>query len=127
MSKKTWRLKRTRQCVKCPWRKDVDARDIPNGYCIKKHKALECTIADNGGEFMPSRLSERNMPVMACHETEDAHCLGWLSNQAGIGNNIAVRLRLMSCENAGDIELVGEQHEDFYDTIPGYMEAMSND
>lgn len=115
---KTWKLKRTRQCAKCPWRKDVDARDIPNGYCIKKHRALECTIDRSGGQFKASRLSERNMPVMACHDTTDAHCLGWLSNQVGIGNNIPLRLRMMSCENADQVVLVGEQHEDFNDTIP---------
>lgn len=44
----TWKLKRTAQCAKCPWRVDVDPHDIPNGYCEVKHRALESTIARPG-------------------------------------------------------------------------------
>ena len=29
---KPWKLKRTRQCEKCPWRKATNPHDIPNGY-----------------------------------------------------------------------------------------------
>jgi hypothetical protein len=39
-------------------------------------------------------------------------------NQVGSGNNIAMRLQLMSCENANEIKLAGEQHERFEDTLP---------
>lgn len=114
---KSWKLKRTVQCEKCPWRKSVDARDVPNGYCIKKHAALESTIASPALDVGRS-LTQKNMPVMACHETDDAHCLGWLSNQAGPGNNLALRMRLLACKNAGDVRLLGEQHEDFNETLP---------
>lgn len=110
----TWKLKRTAQCQKCPWRKDVDPHDIPDGYCETKHAALSDTIAKEGdmsGIGGPLR-------VMACHETQDAHCVGWLVNQAGPGNNIGLRLRLMTCDNADRIRLVGEQHETFEDTLP---------
>lgn len=58
---------------------------------------------------------------MACHETDSAHCLGWLVNQLGTGNNIGLRLQMMSCENASKIRLRGEQHETLEDTLPqGY-------
>jgi hypothetical protein len=113
MSEK-WKLKRTAQCAKCPWRKDVDPHDIPNGYCETKHRNLSSTIAKPGdlaGAF-------GTLNVMACHETEDAHCVGWLMNQLGPGNNIGLRLRMMTCENANKIRLVGEQHETFEDTLP---------
>ena len=115
MTDKTWKLKRTAQCAKCPWRKDVDPHDIPNGYCETKHANLADTIAKPGdlrGAFGGP------MKVMACHETEDAHCVGWLMHQAGAGNNIGLRISLMSCENIGRVRLVGEQHETFEDTLP---------
>ena len=35
-----------KQCRKCPWRKDVDPHDIPNGYCEQKHAGLADTIAE---------------------------------------------------------------------------------
>lgn len=111
----TWRLKRTRQCAKCPWRKDVDPRDIPNGYSEERHRALERTIAKPADL---ASLEVKELHIMACHETHDAHCIGWLANQSGRGNNLALRVRLMSCENAGDIRLAGEQHESFEDTLP---------
>lgn len=111
---KTWKLKRTAQCAKCPWRVDVDPHDIPNGYCETKHRNLEKTIA------RPGDLSSLGgvQKVMACHETKDAHCIGWLVNQVGPGNNIGMRFALMSCENRSRIRIVGEQHERFEDTLP---------
>jgi hypothetical protein len=107
-----WKLKRTVQCTSCPWRVETNPHDIPNGYCEVKHAALERTIANpNDGIFGPRT-------VMACHETDEAHCLGWLSNQLGPGNNIGMRIRMMSCENASKIRLRGEQHQTFKDTLP---------
>jgi hypothetical protein len=106
-----WKLKRTVQCEKCPWRVDVDPHDIPNGYCERKHAALSETIAVPG-DFRGSGKA------MACHETHNAHCLGWLMNQIGVGNNIGLRIRMMNCENASKIRLKGEQHATFEDTLP---------
>lgn len=111
-----WKLKRTAQCAKCPWRVDVDPHDIPNGYCVDKHRALADTIADPGSPL--AGLSGGPVRVFACHETHDAHCVGWLANQLGPGNNIALRLQMMSCENGARIRLVGEQHATFADTLP---------
>lgn len=111
----TWHLKHTTQCAKCPWRKDVDPHDIPNGYSEDKHRALKGTIARDGDL---SGVFGRTVRIMACHETHDAHCIGWLMNQVGRGNNIAMRIQLMSCDNADQIRLVGEQHECFEDTLP---------
>lgn len=106
-----WKLKRTKQCEKCPWRVEVDPREIPNGYDEAKHRALEKTIA------IPGDIRGSGY-AMACHETHDAHCIGWLVNQVGPGNNIGLRIRMMSCENAKFIKLRGEQHERFEDTLP---------
>jgi hypothetical protein len=109
-----WKLKRTAQCAKCPWRVDVDPRDIPGGYCETKHAELASTIAtpgDFGSAFGVLR-------VMACHETGGAHCVGWVHNQAGEGNNIGLRLRLSSCTNVDRLRLRGEQHPTFKDTLP---------
>ena len=109
----SWKLRRTTQCAKCPWRKGVDPRDIPNGYSEEKHRALASTIAEPGAVRFDS--CQR---VMACHETQESHCVGWLVNQLGPGNNIALRIRMMTCENAGQIRVIGEQHETFEETLP---------
>lgn len=106
-----WKLKRTQQCVKCPWRVETDPFDIPNGYDPEKHRALEKTIAE------PGSLRDTGS-VMACHETDRAHCVGWLVHQLGPGNNIGLRIRMMSCENANAIRLRGAQHATFEDTLP---------
>lgn len=109
----TWRLKRTNQCAKCPWRKDVNPRDIPNGYSEDKHRALKSTIAAGALEslMMPTH-------AMACHESHDAHCVGWIVNQVGEGNNIGLRMRMATCENFRAVKLVGEQHATFEETLP---------
>jgi len=110
----TWKLKRTAQCKKCPWRKDVNPRDIPNGYCETKHRNLAGTIAKPGELPVPGAV----LRAMACHETDDAHCVGWLMNQLGPGNNLALRIHVTTCENIGKVRLVGEQHETFEETLP---------
>ena len=110
-----WKLKRTRQCKKCPWRKDVNPRDIPNGYCETRHRNLASTIAEEGDY---SALQRGELRVMACHETDDAHCIGWLDNQLGAGNNIPLRMKMRDCENASQIRTVGAQHGSFEETFP---------
>lgn len=65
-----------------------------------------------------SGVFARAQLVMACHETQNAHCVGWLANQIGRGNNIVMRLQMMQCENAGSIRLVGSQHDFFEETLP---------
>jgi hypothetical protein len=111
----TWKLKRTKQCDKCPWRKDVDPHDIPNGYSEDKHCDLKSTIAKPGDL---RTLFAREQHVMACHETEKAHCIGWLVNQVGRENNIGLRIKMLSCANRDKITTVGEQHKTFEDTLP---------
>jgi len=108
-----WKLKRTQQCTKCPWRKHVSPRDIPNGYSETKHRALQSTIAHDP----PSSILNPTH-AMACHESHDAHCVGWIVNQMGPGNNIGLRIRLASCANVGESRLAGEQHATFTETLP---------
>lgn len=107
----TWKLKRTAQCAKCPWRVDVNPHDIQNGYCEKKHAALADTIATPGSITSTGK-------AMACHETDDAHCIGWVAHQLGPGNNIGLRLSMRNCENIRKLRLIGEQHQTFEDTLP---------
>ncbi len=110
----SWKLKRVSQCAKCPWKVSTDPHEIPDGYSEEKHRALSCTIAKPGDFRGPKS-------AMACHEHapgEEVHCIGWLMNQVGPGNNIGLRLKMMSCENAKHIKLDGEQHETFEDTLP---------
>lgn len=111
---KTWKLERTQQCAKCPWRKDVDPHTIPDGYSVDKHRALKSTIADQENPCS----SLRQQSAMACHETGNTHCIGWLMNQLGPGNNIGLRIAAISCENIKDVRTVGKQHARFEDTLP---------
>lgn len=114
---KTWRLQKTTQCDKCPWRKDVNPHDIPDGYTVKRHQNLAQTIFDE--EFNLQCLNQP-LKVMACHESSGKnqfHCIGWLRNQL-INNNIPLRFSMRTCENVGDIETIGEQHKRFEDTLP---------
>ncbi len=111
-----WKLKRLRQCAKCPWKVSTNPHDIPNGYNVDMHAALACTIAP------PGELGNgTGIRAMACHEHkpgEEAHCVGWLVNQLGPGNNIPLRIKMMSCTNVAHLKLVGKQHKTFEDTLP---------
>jgi len=105
-----------RQCAHCPWRKDVDPRTIPNGYCETLHAGLQGTIAKPGVLALGGR-----MRLMACHESpvgKEVVCVGYLHNQLGRGNNIPLRLAVINGELPGNYDLVGEQHERFEDTLP---------
>jgi hypothetical protein len=112
---KKMRLKRTKQCAKCPWKKSTNPHDIPNGYCEIKHANLEGTIAEPGDL---SQLASGELRIMACHEEHEAHCIGWLVNQMGRGNNIALRIAMLKCENGDEVETFGDQHETFEETLP---------
>lgn len=111
-----WKLKRTAQCIKCPWIVGVDPHEIPDGYSVEKHASLACTIAEPGDLRGLSGGGPR--VAMACHEVHDAHCVGWLANQVGTGNNLSLRLSLMQCTNADQLKLRGEQHPCFEATLP---------
>ena len=115
MKQTPWKLKRLRQCDKCPWRKAIDPYEIPNGYDKEKHRALAGTIADPGDL---SHLYAPELRIMACHELHDTHCVGWLIHQLGPGNNIPLRINMLSCTNAAKLQTVGDQHETFGDTLP---------
>ena len=102
-----------KQCSKCPWKTSTNPHDIPNGYCETKHKNLDVTIQ----EGPMSLIGQRH--AMACHETENEYCIGWVFNQLGPGNNLGLRMQASSGSlGVADMELVGDQHESFEDTLP---------
>lgn len=109
--KKLWREK---QCAKCPWKVTTDPYDIPNSYCPTKHGKLKGTIAEQGSLRSTGR-------AMACHESKpsdkEPFCVGWLMHQLGPGNNISLRMRMLQYD-LKDVELDGDQHESFEDTLP---------
>lgn len=111
------KLKRTKQCAKCPWKVSTNPHEIPDGYCQIKHAALKETIAEPGEFFFPHHVFK----AMACHHSngqDKMYCVGWLHNQLGVGNNIGLRMQMRDCENIRDLKIVGEQHERFEDTLP---------
>ena len=104
-----------KQCKKCPWLTSTNPRDIPNGYCEAMHAQLRGTIAPEG------TLTAGPLRMMACHESpvgKERPCVGWLAQQLGPGNNIALRLAVINKQVDGRFELIGEQHERFEDTLP---------
>ena len=112
----SWKLKRVRQCEKCPWKASTNPYEIPDGYSVELHRELARTIAEPGTYRYGGELR-----MMACHEHEpgeEAHCVGWIMNQIGTGNNIPLRIMMMDCENAKHIQLDGPQHGRFEDTLP---------
>ena len=116
----SWQFQRTCQCAKCPWRKNSNPREIPNGYSEEKHRALAGSIpkSDPSPLQIIEALEKRELHVMSCHDEHEAMCVGWLRHQAGAGNNIALRLHLAQCDNISQIRLHGEQHETFEATLP---------
>lgn len=113
----TWKLKRTRQCAKCPWKVSTDPHEIPDGYSEQQHRDLAATIATPGAVHVPGAP----VRAMACHESPvgaETHCVGWLMHQLGPGNNIALRIKALSCENIGRVQLDGPQHQTFEETLP---------
>ncbi len=119
MMAKTWKLKRVRQCKLCPWKVETDPHDIPDGYSEDAHAALSCTIAAPGLVSLGVTIR-----AMSCHESpvgDETYCIGWLVHQLGRGNNIGLRMQMIWCENARHIQIDGEQHKCFEDTLPeGY-------
>ncbi len=111
------KLKRTTQCAKCPFKKITNPLEIPNGYEVNKHKKLDSCIAKQP-------LQQTNF--MLCHHSKVSEgtieevelCVGWLHNQLGRGNNMYLRMKMLGCENINDLQVIGEQHETFNDTIP---------
>ena len=112
-----WKLKRTKQCAKCPWRQDANPWEIPGDYSLEQHQDLAVKIAE------PGALEGINkpLPVMACHEhdsPEGVLCVGWLQHQLNEGNNSPLRIQFMTCQNADSLEVIGPQHPTFQDTLP---------
>ena len=105
------------QCAKCPWKVRTNAHAIPDGYSVEKHQDLEKTIATHAQlDFFNGKLN-----IMACHESRPGHetpCVGWLVNQLGPGNNIALRIAVMDKRINADVETVGEQCKNFRETLP---------
>lgn len=102
------------QCRSCPWRVGAQPDTEIPGYRRKMHENLACTIASG-----IDSLTSRETHFMACHYSsvgDEFACAGWLANQLGPGNNLAMRLAVMY----GRIPLPvtdGPQHERFEDTL----------
>ncbi len=115
------------QCKSCPWKIDCNPDlDIPGDYSIVAHKSVSRTIAD------PASLAGLGEPLamMACHQTapgKEHVCAGWLAHQLGPGNNIVLRLRVMTDPELQNYELDGPQHVSFEDTLPARLDAEVED
>lgn len=119
MGEKKFRLARTTQCKQCPWRKDAELSKIP-GYERDAHQKLgTSTIAEPGCFGCVTK-------AMACHESPpgaEQHCVGWLMNQLGPGNNIGLRMWMRLCENSKELRTIGPQYGTFEETLTRLEEA----
>ena len=107
-------MKSIRQCRSCPWKVGADLSLIPN-YQRDLHTKLTRTIAKE------ARLPLPNEPLrmMACHYSTDRKnkpCVGWLHNQIGVGNNMIVRMALMTGQLPVP-RVQGDQYETFAETL----------
>lgn len=103
-----------KQCRHCPWKRATDPYDIPNGYSPIDHAALKSTIKEGTGSVVGP------LQIMACHETprgNELPCVGWLANQLGPGNNLALRIAVLGGTVSAAIETDGPQHERFEATL----------
>ena len=132
------KAKPRKQCAKCPWKKGTNPHDIPDNYCPSKHANLKSTIAKPGLLKQSTALR-----IMSCHETgmslptdldpetlaQDERqalqalangdpCVGWMHHQLGKGQNIPLRMAALFGQIDTNIEIVGEQHATFEDTLP---------
>lgn len=101
-----------RQCKSCPWIRGSKTEDIPN-YDAKLHRELSETI--QGLE-----LDMESLRIMACHFSElgeEETCVGWMHNQLGEGNNLALRIKALSEQWDHDYNLVGDQVDNFDETF----------
>lgn len=90
--------------------------EIPHGYSKAQHEKLKETISE--GSF---KGEQEPLKIMACHESFNEHPdmgIGWAHHQLNRGNNFALRIRFFSCENSNQMQVTGEQHERFEDTLP---------
>ncbi len=109
---------RKKQCAACPWRVDATdhENDIPN-YERGLHEKLTRTIAEPA---CLRQMAEPDLRLMGCHEHQgeaQVVCVGWLANQLGPGNNLALRMAALRNPDLGNFELVGDQHETLEDTL----------
>ena len=104
-----------KQCKHCPWKVSTDPHTIPNGYSVERHRGIAETISEGTGNLHAG--AHGGLKIMACHETHDLPCIGWIQNQVD-NNNLGVRLAIIHGRLPGDYVLDGPQHERFEDTLP---------
>lgn len=77
-------------CASCPWRKDQDARDIPN-FDLALAERLTATCPDDRG-FGP----DYGATTFACHQSKVDHefyCAGWLAQVGNCHPNVRIDVR----------------------------------
>lgn len=101
-------MKMVKQCESCPWRVDVKpSRDVPNfgpGIYDRMQASLRTGLES---------MAEKTRLVMECHNGKrgaNRPCAGWLHHQIGVGNNLGVRLAVMTGRSPVP-KIDGEQHE----------------
>ncbi len=94
-----------KQCASCPWKRSVDPDRLPGSYGHVDRDAVATHSAEG------TRSLRRDTPGMGCHVKRNAGlpCVGWLVQQLGPGNNIAMRIAVSIGQVDGNVETVGPQ------------------
>lgn len=95
-----------KQCASCPWKRSVNPDSLPGGY---GHVDREAVARASIGDTVSLR---REAPRMGCHVVRPGPvlpCVGWLVQQLGPGNNLALRMDVMVGRVDGNVETVGPQ------------------
>jgi len=97
------------------WSTSASCRRSPAGRRISPTRAVgsadDSMCANRAGQTSQtrSRGAQRNCELP---------CVGWLVNQIGPGNNIGLRLAVLSGQVDADVRTIGPQHSTFEETMP---------
>jgi hypothetical protein len=96
----SWKLNRTKQCEKCPWKVSVSA--TPPNYewddkvVMPDHSSGEGTIS--------------MIPCLESTKDSTEYCVAWIQNQVGGAHNPRLRNNMHYFENGKDVKTIGKQH-----------------
>lgn len=85
------------QCASCPWKTSVDPDRLPGRY---GHVDRDAVARASNGPGMGCHV-ERPGPVLPC--------VGWLMQQLGPGNNVALRFSVIAGRVDANAQTVGPQ------------------
>lgn len=94
------------QCASCPWKLSINPDALPANYGHVDRDAVVRASAEPGSFRRPEG------PPIGCHVVRPGPvlpCVGWLVQQLGPGNNLALRMKVIAGVVDDTVETVGPQ------------------